>query len=76
MNLDLLALYVGPDQVMPVMSVLATIMGIVMVFWTKLKIFFARLFGMGKASAAPPPSPSVPPSAPQASVGAEPPKQS
>jgi hypothetical protein len=76
MHPKLFALYVGPDQVMPVMSVLATIMGIVMVFWTKLKIFFARLFGMGRTSAPPPPSPSVPPSAPQASVGAERPKHS
>ncbi|GEM_PF-2064889 len=71
MSLEVLALYVGPDQVMPVMSVLATIMGLLMVFWTKVKLFFARIFGLGK-SAAPPPASAPVPSSP-AAPGATPP---
>jgi hypothetical protein len=39
-------LYVGPDQVMPVMSILATIMGFLLVFWNKVKSIFRKLFGI------------------------------
>jgi len=39
-------LYVGPDQVMPVMSILATIAGLVMVFWNKVLSVVRRIFGL------------------------------
>lgn len=39
-------LYVGPDQVMPVMSILATIAGLVMVFWNKVMSVVRRIFGL------------------------------
>jgi hypothetical protein len=41
-------MYVGPDQVMPVMSVLATILGFLLVFWTKVVGIFRKIFGLGK----------------------------
>ena len=63
------ALYVGPDQVMPVMSVLATIAGLIMVFWNKVMSIVRRIFGM-KSAAAPETAPSPSPAA-----GNEPPKQ-
>ncbi len=46
----LIALYVGPDQVMPVMSVLATIAGLVMVFWNKVLSIVRRVFGMRRSA--------------------------
>jgi len=52
----LLALYVGPDQVMPVMSVLATILGALMIFWHKLLGIFRRLFGLSKPAEGEPPA--------------------
>lgn len=55
MSALLIALYVGPDQVMPVMSILATIMGFLLVFWNKVLGIFRRILGMKPRSA---PSPS------------------
>ena len=49
------ALYVGPDQVMPVMSILATVMGMLMIFWNKVMNIFRKLFGVK------PPETTVPP---------------
>jgi hypothetical protein len=47
----LFALYVGPDQMMPVASILATIMGFVMIFWNKVLGIFRRIFGGAKPAA-------------------------
>jgi len=44
----MMLLYVGPDQVVPAMSVLATIMGFVMIFWNKVLTIFRKIFGMAK----------------------------
>ncbi|HEV8385486.1 MAG TPA: hypothetical protein VGQ11_11505 [Candidatus Acidoferrales bacterium] len=48
MNLLLMAFYVGPDQMMPVASILATVMGFVMIFWSKVLGVFRRIFGGSK----------------------------
>lgn len=63
------ALYVGPDQVMPVMSILATIAGVIMVFWSKVMSLVRRILGV-KSAAAPETAPGPSPAA-----GNEPPKQ-
>jgi hypothetical protein len=47
-NLLLMAFYVGPDQMMPVASILATVMGFVMIFWSKVLGVFRRIFGGSK----------------------------
>lgn len=52
MDLKLLSLYVGPDQVMPVASMLAAAMGFLLVFWTKLVGIIRKILHL-----APPPSP-------------------
>ncbi|MGH9792975.1 MAG: hypothetical protein ACRD5W_17340 [Candidatus Acidiferrales bacterium] len=66
----LIALYVGPDQVMPVMSVLATIAGLVMVFWNKVLSIVRRIFGAKRSSDADA-APGVAPA-----TGSEPPNES
>lgn len=66
--MELMALYVGPDQVMPVMSILATIAGLVMVFWNKVLSVVRRIFGF-RRSAEPDSTGTAPAS------GNEPPKQ-
>ncbi len=68
MDLGLLALYVGPDQVMPVMSILATIAGFFLIFWNKVMGLVRRVLGMKRTSQA-----DATGSTP--SPGAEPPKQ-
>ncbi len=68
MELGLLALYVGPDQVMPVMSILATIVGFFLIFWNKVMGLVRRILGFKRSSEAP--SADAAPSA-----GTEPPKQ-
>jgi len=45
MFLGLFALYGGPDQVMAVTSGIASIVGVLLVFWHKLVAFFLKLFG-------------------------------
>jgi hypothetical protein len=35
-------LYVGPDQLMPLTSVLASIVGLLLIFWTKLTLLVRR----------------------------------
>ncbi|MCL4522501.1 MAG: hypothetical protein M1453_09055 [Acidobacteria bacterium] len=47
-NLLLIAFYVGPDQMMPVASILATVMGFVMIFWNKLLGIVRKIFGRSK----------------------------
>lgn len=38
-------LYIGPDQVMPISSVLGTLVGVVLIFWNKLVVLLSRLTG-------------------------------
>ena len=40
---ELIALYVGPDQVMPLASILATIAGFLLIFWNKLLDLLRRV---------------------------------
>lgn len=61
-DLKLLSLYVGPDQVMPVMSFLAAAVGALLIFWGKLMGIVRRIFRL-----APPPAESET-TAPPASV--------
>ena len=49
MALSILAfLYVGPDQLMPLTSVLGAIGGAVMIFWRQVSAFGRRVIGMFK----------------------------
>jgi hypothetical protein len=43
MTIPLLALYAGPDQVMVVTSVFATVLGFVLMLWNKLVVGFGKL---------------------------------
>jgi undecaprenyl pyrophosphate phosphatase UppP len=43
MYIDLLAFYAGPDQVMTVTSGLASILGVLLIFWHKLVAAFNKL---------------------------------
>ena len=45
MHFELLALYAGPDQVMTVTSGIASIIGVLLVFWNKLTATFFRIIG-------------------------------
>ena len=40
-----MAIYIGPDQVMPVSSVLGTLVGLILLFWNKLAVLFSRITG-------------------------------
>jgi undecaprenyl pyrophosphate phosphatase UppP len=63
MGFDLLALYAGPDQVMTVTSGLASIIGVVLIFWNKLVaafLKFVHLFGRSAQRANPAPQRSTP----------------
>lgn len=65
----LFAIYVGPDQVMPVMSILATIMGFLLVFWTKVVGIFRKIFRLNKPDANPaPPAGAAAPAKPDDSA--------
>lgn len=44
MDLKLIGLYIGPDQMMPVASILATIMGFLLIFWGKLIVIIRKIF--------------------------------
>jgi hypothetical protein len=37
-------LYAGPDQIIPLTGILGTAFGIALVFWSKIVIFFDKLF--------------------------------
>ncbi len=43
MRIPLLALYAGPDQVMVATSALATVLGFVLMLWSKLVNIFSNL---------------------------------
>ena len=59
-NLLLIAFYVGPDQMMPVASILATVMGFVMIFWTKVVGIVRKIFGGSKPAEADGNAPQTP----------------
>jgi hypothetical protein len=40
-----MGIYIGPDQVMPVSSVLGTLIGLILLFWNKLILLFGRITG-------------------------------
>jgi hypothetical protein len=45
MQLELFALYAGPDQVMGVTSGLAGLLGLLLIFWNKLVATFFKVVG-------------------------------
>lgn len=53
MHFGLLALYAGPDQVMTVTSGIASIIGVLLVFWNKLTAAFFRIIGRAPRPADP-----------------------
>ncbi len=62
MDLRLAGLYVGPDQMMPVATILATIMGFLLIFWNKLLGVIRKVFRLAPPQDAPD-SPAAPPQA-------------
>ena len=63
MRFELLALYGGPDQVMTVTSGLASVLGLLLLFWNKVVgIFFkmVRMFRRSDTPAAPEASKDAP----------------
>jgi hypothetical protein len=63
MQIDFLALYAGPDQVMGVTSGLAGLLGLLMIFWNKLVAAFfkaIRIFRGGDKSDSPAPAGNTP----------------
>ena len=46
------ALYAGPDQVMAVTSALASLFGVLLIFWNKVVGTFLRIFGMSRKDSA------------------------
>lgn len=58
MHFGLLALYAGPDQVMTVTSGIASVVGVVLVFWNKLVAAFFRIIGRTPQTAEPALSPT------------------
>jgi len=55
MQIELLALYGGPDQVMTVTSGLASLLGLLLIFWNKVVATFfriVRIFRPAKSSSA------------------------
>jgi len=63
---DVLALYVGPDQMMPLASIFATIAGFLLIFWNKV-LDLLRKIGLFRRSAnasdSTPPEKPTPPQA-------------
>jgi len=55
MRVDLLALYGGPDQVMTVTSGLASVLGLLLLFWNKVVGIFFTVVRMFRRSDAPAP---------------------
>jgi hypothetical protein len=45
MHFNLIALYGGPDQVMTVTSGIASIIGVLLIFWNKVVAAVFKLFG-------------------------------
>jgi hypothetical protein len=57
MRPELLAFYGGPDQIMGVTSGLATIVGLAMMFWNKILVFFGKVANKFHPSSTPQPKP-------------------
>jgi len=55
MRIELLGLYAGPDQVMTVTSGLASILGLLLIFWNKVVGIFFKIVRKFSGSAAPAP---------------------
>lgn len=53
MRIELLALYGGPDQVMTVTSGLASLLGLVLLFWNKVVGIFFKIVRKSSRSGAP-----------------------
>ena len=53
MRIELLALYGGPDQVMTVTSGLASVLGLLLLFWNKVVGLFFKAIRMFRRSATP-----------------------
>jgi hypothetical protein len=54
--------YVGPDQIMPITSVLSALVGVALMFWNRIAGFVARTwasFTRRSETAAPPPADSA-----------------
>jgi hypothetical protein len=56
MRFDLLALYAGPDQVMTVTSGLASVLGLLLIFWNKVVGIFFKVVRKFSRSATPAPA--------------------
>jgi undecaprenyl pyrophosphate phosphatase UppP len=54
MRIDLLALYAGPDQVMTVTSGLASILGVLLIFWHKVVAAVSKIVNKFRGSPATP----------------------
>lgn len=63
MRIDLLAFYAGPDQVMTVTSGLASIVGVLLIFWHKVIAAFTKIVNKfrGTPAAAPVSQKETPP---------------
>jgi hypothetical protein len=63
MHFDLLA-YAGPDQIMTVTSGLASILGVLLIFWHKVTAFCGRILNhlLGTPAAAATEEKQIPPS--------------
>ena len=46
MHFNLMALYGGPDQIMTVTSGLASVLGVLLIFWNKIVAAFVKVFPM------------------------------
>jgi hypothetical protein len=55
MRFELLALYAGPDQVMTVTSGLASVLGLLLIFWNKVVGIFFKVVRKFSRSATPAP---------------------
>jgi hypothetical protein len=60
MHLELLALYAGPDQVMTVTSGIASVIGVLLVFWNKVVAAFFKIFRRSSPPANPSPQQDTP----------------
>jgi hypothetical protein len=54
MRVDLMAYYAGPDQIMTVTSGLASVIGLLLVFWNKVVATFFRIVKIFRPSSAEP----------------------
>lgn len=60
MHFEMLALYAGPDQVMTVTSGIASVIGILLVFWNKLVAAFFKIFRRSSSATNPGPKQDSP----------------